>query len=79
MDFFCLDSARMGFLNFTNCTLFAFSMYICFTGKGFYDIFFPPTCQSTGAKSSDCIYSIPKWQNEFTVIINFIEMDFIGK
>ena len=61
----------MGILNFTNCTLFVFFVHISFTGKSFYDIFFPADCKYLNTKSSDCIYSIPNWQQEFTVSFPF--------
>lgn len=57
----------MGYINFTNCTLFIFFLYSFFTVKSFYEIFYPPTCQSID--QSNCLYSFPNWQNDFSLAI----------
>lgn len=57
----------MGLLNFTNCTLLVFFLYVSFTGKSFYDIFFPVECTSSKPNNKECIFSIPNWQQEFSV------------
>lgn len=63
-------------INFTNITCFLFLIYLITTIKSFYDIFYPRDCKNQ-FEASNCLHSIPNWQNEFIVILlNYVYLFF---
>lgn len=55
----------MGYMSFTNILCGLVLIYMAFAAKSFYDLFNPPGCDLK--KSSECLYSIKNWQDDFTV------------
>lgn len=60
----------MGWLSFTSITCVLFLGYLGFTAKSFYEMFNPPKCEFK-SRNKQCIYSIPNWQDDYTVKLSF--------